>query len=78
MTSVTFLYVLHGTMVGPTSFDQSCHQVNLACLRGGVAGGGGGVDGGGIMEQFFSQSSITYLWCGVWCLFIQHQCTFYI
>ena len=60
-------------MVGPTSFDQLCHQVNLACLRGGVAGGGGG-----IMEQFFSQSSITYLLCGVWCLFIQHQCTFYI
>ena len=42
-----------GTWHG-TSFDQSCHQVNLACLRDGV-----GVDRPAIMEQFFSQSSIT-------------------
>ena len=39
-------------MVGPTSFDQSCHQVNLACLRGGVAGGGGGLTGGGLWNSF--------------------------
>ena len=47
-----------------TSFDQSYNQVNLDCLRDGVGvdrGGGGGGGRAGSMEQFFSQSSITYL-----------------
>ena len=44
-----------------TSFDQSCHQVNLACLRDGV-----GVDRGGGGQALWnsfsvSQSAITYL-----------------
>ena len=37
-----------------TSFDQSCHQVNLDCLRDGV-----GVDRGQALWN--CQSSITYL-----------------
>ena len=42
-----------------TSFDQSCHQVNVACLRDGVAvlglmGGGRGGAGGGELWNSFS------------------------
>ena len=63
-------------MVGPTSFDQSCHQVNLACLRGGVAEGGGWVDGGGDYGTVF-QSKFNNLFM-VWCMVFIHSTSVYI
>ena len=85
MSLTTLTMTLAGTLpkYDGIYFEVICHstivyQVNLACLRDGVAVLGLTGGGGGIMEQFFSQSLITYLWCGVWCLYIQHQCTFYI
>ena len=63
----------HGTMVHCTSFDQSCHQVNLACLRDGVAVLGGG--GGGYGTVFQSKFNNLFM---VWCMVFIHSTSVYI
>ena len=57
-----------------TSFDQSCHQVNLACLRDGVAvlvltGGG---DYGTVFQSKFNNLFM------VWCMVFIHSTSVYI